>query len=689
MPRRLKRRGAPAPGGDMLLVVAHGSRDRRWCAAVERAVRAARAGLGTRALRLAYMDCAAPSLGRVLAEAERAGVERVRILPLFLAAEGHVDRDVRPLVNAARAAHPSIAVELLPPLGQLPQFRDLLRTLARNGSAGRSGGDGARRARRTPERATGAPRPRLSTTPATGAAPAAHLTSARADAGRVTVGTVFLVGAGPGDPGLVTLRGAECLRQADVVLYDYLVNPAVLEHAGPAADLVPLGRRITGRGLTPDQIVVRMIAEARRGRTVVRLKAGDPSIFGRGGDEEAALREARVPFEIVPGVTAGLAVAAYCEIPITEHSDASAVALITGRERDGKPASGLDYGALASFPGTLVLYMGVTRAEEWSGALIAHGKAPETPVAIVRWCSRAEQQRFRCTLGTVAEVIAARGIRPPAVIVIGEVVARAPAIPWFDARPLFGTRVLVPGSPVASQALRERLTRLGADAVIQPAIRIADPPDWAPVDAALDRLDQYAWVVFASANGVDALLRRLDERGGDLRRLGAAKLAAIGAGTADRLARYHVRADLVPDEFDAEALARAIGGGDEREPGGRRVLLVRSSRGAEALAAALAGTAAVDQVAAYGTADVEQADPDVAAALEAGEIGWIAVTSSAAVRSLGRLYGDLLRHARFAAIGPLAAAALRDLGLEPAVVAEPHTTAGLVDAILQAAEAGR
>jgi len=493
--------------------------------------------------------------------------------------------------------------------------------------------------------------------------------------------TVYLVGAGPGDPGLITLRGVECLARADVVLYDYLVNPAILEHAPAAAELIPLGRRISGRRMTPEDITARMIAEARRGRTVVRLKGGDPSVFGRGADEEQALREADIPFEIVPGITTGLAVAAYCEIPITQQDDASAVALVTGRERDAKVVSRLDFGALASFPGTLLLYMGVTRAEEWSGALMEHGKPADTPVAIVRWCTRAEQRQVRCTLGTAARVIAEQDIRPPAVIVIGEVVARAPAVPWFEARPLFGVRVLVPGSPATSELLRARLTRLGADAVIEPAIRITDPPDWAPVDTALDGLGRYEWLVFSNAMGVDCFVGRLLERGGDVRRLGALRICAIGAGTADRLTRYHVTADLVPEGFGAESLARAL----LASPGGTRVLLVRSGRGGDALIAALeAAGATVTPVAAYQSRDVEEPDPDVAAALEAGEIGWIAITSSSVARSLVKLYGDRLRGARFASIGPLASATLRGLGFAPAVEADPQTTAGLVEAILAA-----
>jgi uroporphyrinogen III methyltransferase/synthase len=493
--------------------------------------------------------------------------------------------------------------------------------------------------------------------------------------------TVFLVGAGPGDPGLITLRGVECLARADIVLYDYLVNPAILEHAQPAAELIPLGRRVSGRGATPDDITTRMIAEARAGRTVVRLKGGDPSVFGRGADEERALREAGIPFEIVPGITTGLAVAAYCEIPITQQDDASAVALVTGRERDAKLVSRLDFGALASFPGTLLLYMGVTRAEEWSGALMEHGKPPETPVVIVRWCTRAEQRRVRCTLGTVARTIVEQQIRPPAVIVIGDVVARAPAVPWFEARPLFGVRVLVPGSPATSELLRARLTDLGADAIIEPAIRISDPPDWAPIDAALDGLDRYDWLVFSNAMGVDCFLGRLLARGGDVRRLGAVRVCAIGAGTADRLTRYHVRADLVPEGLGAGSLASSL----LPAAGRHRVLLIRSGRAGDALVAALeAGGATVATVAAYQATDIEEPDPDVAAALAAGEIAWIAVTSSSVARSLAKLYGDRLRTARFASIGPLASATLREFGLEPAVEASPQTTAGLVHAILRA-----
>ncbi len=497
--------------------------------------------------------------------------------------------------------------------------------------------------------------------------------------------TVYLVGAGPGDPGLITLRGIECLRRADLVLYDYLVNPATLEHASASAELIGLGHHSTGRALSQDEIVARMLEEAKKGRTVVRLKGGDPSVFGRGADEIEPLRNAGIPFEIVPGITAGLAVAAYCEIPVTHHHDASAVALIAGQERRAKTESHLDYGVLAEFPGTLVFYMGVRKAEQWSRALIEHGKPPETPVAIVRWCTRARQQTVRCTLGNVVEVVQRERLRPPSLFVVGKVVDRAPDLSWFTQRPLVGTGVLVAGSMGTSQRLRDQFVNLGADVITQPAIRITDPPDYGPVDAALHGLDQYDWLVFSSRNGVDYLLRRLFDQGGDLRRLGGVRLAVVGSGTAERLSHYHLQADLVPERYNAESLAQALAG----EVEGRRVLLAGASRGRHVLADGLKEAGAqVDQIVVYSSVDVEDANPAVTEALLADEIHWVAVTSPATAHSLARLYGEALRHARLATISPLTSAALGELGYEAAAEASPHTTAGLVDAILGASPEG-
>jgi uroporphyrinogen III methyltransferase/synthase len=483
---------------------------------------------------------------------------------------------------------------------------------------------------------------------------------------RTTPGTVHLVGAGPGDPGLLTVRGVQCLEEADLVLYDYLANPTLLEYAREGAELVRLGRHDSGRSLSPEEITEVMVAAALEGRNVVRLKGGDPSIFARGGDEADACREAGVPFEIVPGITSGLATAAYAEIPLTHFEEASAVALVTGHERDEKEESHLDYKALASFPGTLVLYMGVKWAGRWSQALMDHGKPSETPVAVVQWCSRARQQTVRCTLGTVAEVVGEKGLKPPSLFVVGKVVDHAPALSWFQERPLFGTSVLVAGSKRTSSKLRHRLSALGAEVLTQPAIQVAEPADWTPVDQALDQLEEYDWLVFSSGNGVDYFIRRLFQRGGDVRRLSSVKIAAMGSATAERLAFFHLQADLAPRKVDVPSL------------------LARASGNQPMLAEELEESgAAVDQVAVYSTIDIEEPNQDVADSLAAGEVGWITVTSSPTARSLVRLYGEALRTAKIVSISPLTSATLQDLGHGPAEEATPHTVDGMIEVLLR------
>ncbi len=494
-------------------------------------------------------------------------------------------------------------------------------------------------------------------------------------------GIVYLVGAGPGDPGLLTLRAAECLAKADLVLHDYLANPALLERVRPSAEIVRLGHHSDGRSLEPDGITARMVAEALEGRTVVRLKGGDPSIFGRGGDEADALRAAGIPFEIVPGITSGLSVAAYAEIPLTHHEDAPAVALVTARERTAKGEPNQDYAALASFPGTLVFYMGVKEVGDWSGALMEHGKPPETPVAVVRWATRARQQTVRCTLGTVARIVEERGLRPPSLFVVGRVVARAPRLSWFESRPLFGTTVLVAGSAPTSGRLRKQLSDRGAEVVVQEAIRVTGPPDPAAMDAALDGIRRYDGLVFSSPNGVESMMRRLFERGGDVRGLAGVRLIALGAGTAEALVRHHLRPDLVPERIGAGSLARIL----VLEGVERRFLLARASDDRSVLARKLrAAGAVVDEVAVYATRNADEPDPFLLRALSEGEIHWAAVTSATTARSLVRLYGDALATVRMASISTLTSDALRELGHPPAAEAVPHTIPGLVDAITTA-----
>jgi uroporphyrinogen III methyltransferase/synthase len=496
---------------------------------------------------------------------------------------------------------------------------------------------------------------------------------------------VYLVGAGPGDPGLVALRGCQCLAQADVVLYDYLVNPQILAHAPPGAQLICLGRHGHDRIMPQDEINAQLVALARAGKTVVRLKGGDPVIFAHAAEELAALRQAGVPYEIVPGITAALAVGSYAGIPLTQGDAASAVALVTAQERRDKLALGLDYAALAAFPGTLVFYMGVTTAGHWTRQLLDAGKSPDTPVAIVRRCSWPDQQTVTCTLGTLAAAVASRRLRPPALFVIGPVAALGSTRNWFVERPLFGRTVMIARPAHQAQPLVALLSELGAGVVVQPAIEIGPPDDWAPLDRALTQIDRYDWLVFSSANGVRAVLDRL-LASRDLRALAGVKLAAIGPGTADEVARYHLRADLVPSEYRAESLAEAL---LESTAGASRLLLARASRGREVLAELLrAGGRQVEQVIVYSSRDVSEPDPEVAARLDAGGIDWVAVTSSAIARSLGRLFGQSLRKTRIVSISPVTTETLRELGYDVAAEAHPYTMSGLVGAIMDA-EAGR
>ncbi len=493
-------------------------------------------------------------------------------------------------------------------------------------------------------------------------------------------GKVFLVGAGPGDAGLITWRGVECLRQADVVLYDYLVNPAILRHARPSAKLLCLGRHGRDRIWEQSEINRELEKCARAGQNVVRLKGGDPVVFGRLGEESQALEAAGIDYEIVPGITAAFAVGSFAGIWLTQRDVASAVALVTGHEGDSDRAPALDYGALAAFPGTLVFYMGVTTAKEWTAALVAAGKSADTPAAIVRRCSWPDQVTIRCTLGTVVGQLDATHMRPPVVVIVGEAVGLAQAESWFTRRPLFGKRVLITRPIERSETLWQQLTELGAECLVQPAIEISPPDDWKPVDAALARLADFDWLVFSSVNGVRYLLDRLLQTGGDLRRLGNIKLAAIGPGTSEELANYRLKVDgQPPDVYRAEALAELLA----KDARGKRFLLARASRGREVLAERLrAAGATVEQIVVYCSTDVAQADPEIAAALAAGRIDWVTVTSSAIARSLTRMFGQELRKTKIVSISPVTSATLQELGFSSTAEAKQYAMEGVVQAVL-------
>ena len=494
-------------------------------------------------------------------------------------------------------------------------------------------------------------------------------------------GFVHLVGAGPGDPSLITMRGYSLLCRADVVLYDALVNPRILNNCREETELISLGRHGRGAIVPQDEINRLMIHHAKAGKMVVRLKAGDPSIFARIGEETKALEEADVGYSIVPGITASLAAGSYAGIPLTHRELSSAVALVTGHEALDKATAPLDYGQLANFPGTLVFYMGVTTAGIWSRALIDGGKPPQTPVALVRHCSWSNQVVHHCTLEKVAEVLdqkkAAGKIRPPVIAIVGQVAAQPFGPSRFLKKPLASARVMVTRPSRAMDEFRLYLEFLGAEVVVQPTIEIVPVGDFTEIDRVLGELDRFDWLVFSSSNGVDHLLNRLLDQGQDTRALAPVRLAVVGPGTAKTLAKYHLKADLQPDDYRGEALAEALVAGD-----GDRYLLARASRGRDVMAKRLTESGGkVEEIVVYESRDVEQPREEVAQRLAAGEIDWTTVTSSAIARSLVAMFGEELRKTRLASISPITSETLRKLGYPPSVEAKVHTMEGLGEAI--------
>jgi len=490
---------------------------------------------------------------------------------------------------------------------------------------------------------------------------------------------VFLIGAGPGDPGLLTLRGAELLGQADVVLYDALSNAALLAHA-PGAEQICVGKHGQSRIWRQDEIIAEMLRHVRAGRTVARLKGGDPAVFARTAEEAGALRAAGIEFEIVPGITAALAAGSYAGIPVTDRRFASAVALVTGHEEPGKSESALDWEALAKFPGTLVIYMGVTTVQSWTNALMQAGKPAETPAAILRRCSLPDQQTVHCTLGEVAERLTpASKMRPPVIVIIGQVAAAEHALSWFDNRRLFGVSVVVTRAAQQADEISEPLRQLGAEVLTQPAIEIAPLESTAELDREIDRIDHYDCVTFSSRNGVQHFLDRWLERRGDVRGLAGVQLAAVGARTAAALADYHLRADLQGPELTAQSLAAVLA----PSAAGKRFLLVRASRGPQTLPELLrAAGGEVQSVVAYEHRDVAVADEALVQRMAEGKIDWVTVTSDAIAHSVVRLFGEHLRQARLASLSVGVTQTLETLGYQVAVQAAEPTMQSLVQAMV-------
>ena len=491
-------------------------------------------------------------------------------------------------------------------------------------------------------------------------------------------GMVYLVGAGPGDPNLITIRGAQCLREADVILYDYLANEQLLKHARAEARIECLGRHGRTRIVPQAEIHQRMLDYARRGMRVVRLKGGDPAIFARVAEECGVLEAAGIPYEIVPGISAAAASGSFAGAPLTHREHASAVAFFTGQQQKA-PAAELDFAALAAFPGTLVVFMGVSSVEYWTEGLLSNGKPPETPVAMVRRCSRPDQTKHVGRLDEIASHVRSTKTRPPAIFIIGEAATLARGASWFERRPLFGTTVLAARPEHQNERLAETLEGLGAQVLRQPAIRIEPPDNWNPVDDAIKDLSRFDWLVFSSANGVRFFLQRVMRRS-DIRSLATSKLAAIGPATAKALGEFHLRADLVPDTYRAEALAEALA---EQAQQGKSFLLLRASRGREVLSEMLSDAGgSVRQIVTYHSVDVNEADEELLDRIQSGGVDWVLATSSAIAHSLVRLLGR--PPGRVASISPITSQSLRDAGWPVDAEAREYTMDGLVQAILAA-----
>lgn len=510
--------------------------------------------------------------------------------------------------------------------------------------------------------------------------------------GAVGFGVVYLVGAGPGDPGCLTLRGKECLARADVVIYDYLANDELLRHAPPEALRVFAGKHGAGPHLLEQEDINRHLVEyARAGRTVVRLKGGDPLVFGRGGEEAEALATAGVCFEIVPGVTSALAAPAYAGIPVTHRDWVSGVTVLTGHEADEKKQPRVDWQKVATAGNTLVLLMGLTQVRANVSRLLRAGLAPDTPAAAVRWASRPAQRVIEGTVGTLAESLEAERIRPPVTIVIGEVVRLRRTMAWFERRPLFGRRVLVTRTRAQAGRFGGLLAERGAEVIECPVIEVRPRPEGAAaLEEAFARLGDFGWILFTSTNGVDVFFDRLFASGRDLRALAGVRLGVIGSETGRALRRLHLEPDLVPGDFRAEGLLEALSG---TELAGVKVLLPRAAGARAVLPETLrARGALVDEIHTYESVPPEGAPECLRTVLGDGPLDCLTFTSSSTVtRFLELLEGscpdggrDRIGSARIACIGPITAATARDAGLRVDVVPAEYTIPALADAIAEA-----
>jgi uroporphyrinogen III methyltransferase / synthase len=492
-------------------------------------------------------------------------------------------------------------------------------------------------------------------------------------------GKVYLVGAGPGDLGLVTLRATECIEGADVIVYDHLANPEILNWARDDAEIIYAGKEPGEYSLGQQEINVLLVEKARDGKEVVRLKGGDPFVFGRGAEEAKAIADAGIEFEIVPGITSAIAGPAYAGIPMTHRAENSHVTFFTGHEDPAKAKSAIDYAALARLGGTQVMLMGVERLGAITGEMLKQGVSKNLPVALVRWATTGRQETLTGTLQDIAQRAVASGFEAPAVTVFGEVVALREYLNWYENRPLSGKRIVVTRTRKQASALSNKLRALGAQVIEFPTIRIEPPTDLRAFAELVQDAHMYDWIVFTSANGVDAFFETFFKLYDDAREIGGARIAAIGPATAQRVKDFHLHVDLQPEEFVAEAVVKKFQKEGSLE--NLRILLVRAEKARDILPRELSGLGAiVDQAFAYRTVPETRDTTGERRRLEQEGADLITFTSSSTVENFLALGLPWPKGMQVASIGPITSKTARDHALTVDIEAQRHDIEGLVQA---------
>lgn len=495
-------------------------------------------------------------------------------------------------------------------------------------------------------------------------------------------GKVYIIGAGPGDPGLITMKGMKCLKEADVVVYDHLVSDELLGHAGSQTRLIYVGKKGGDHTLPQGEINRLLLEESRQGHVVARLKGGDPFIFGRGGEEAEVLAEAGMPFEIVPGVTSAVSVPAYAGIPLTHRGYTSTVAFVTGHEDPTKEQSDIDWGNLVGI-GTLVFLMGIENLSKITTSLIQHGKEAETPAALIRWGTTADQATITGSLKDIAQKAQKNQFAPPAILVVGQVVNLRETLDWFESKPLFGKGVVVTRPAAQAEGFAELLRKEGARVIHFPTIEIVPPASWKDLDQAIKNLESYTWIIFTSANGVRFFFHRLKELGRDLRDLRGIRICTIGPATAETIEKMGIRVDLIPESFISEGIVEAFKKVDMKD---QKVLLPRAKEARDVIPEGLMQMGAkVDVATAYRTKGSGQDKKELETLIKQEKVDAITFTSPSTVVNFMEIMGKdflLPEKVKIACIGPVTAAAARKAGLTVEILQECYVIDGLVNALV-------